>query len=150
MLPLALTAYEAGRFVGTVTLAVLFVLLLLRAFDVLPRKKPAPNGRLTDVVVAAILGVLLTVSLFGGRADAWDGDAGRQMKAGFLAGCESSAGGVVDCDCVFAELTSEAPYDSPEGFATLQDPVRRANETGDVSQIPAAYVAAVQRCLAGA
>ena len=37
MLPLALTAYEAGRFVGTVTLAVLFVLLLLRAFDVLPR-----------------------------------------------------------------------------------------------------------------
>ena len=44
MLPLALTAYEAGRFVGTVTLAVLFVLLLLRAFDVLPRKKPTPNG----------------------------------------------------------------------------------------------------------
>ena len=38
MLPLALTAYEAGRFAGTVTLAVLFVLLLLRAFDVLPRK----------------------------------------------------------------------------------------------------------------
>ena len=72
------------------------------------------------------------------------------MKPGFLAGCESSAGGAVDCDCVFAELTSEAPYDTPEGFATLQDTVRRANETGDVSQIPAAYVSAVQRCLAGA
>ena len=61
MLPLALTAYAAGRFVGTITLAVLFVALLLRAFDVLPRKKPAPNGTLTDLGVAAILGVLLTV-----------------------------------------------------------------------------------------
>ena len=48
----------------------LFVLLLLRAFDVLPRRNPAPHGKRTDLGVAAILGVLLTVAMFNGRADA--------------------------------------------------------------------------------
>jgi len=147
-MPFALTAYEAGRSLGTIALAVLFVLLVLRAFDVLPRKKPTPHGKLTDLGVAAILGVLLTVTFFNGRADAWDGDEGRQMKAGFIAGCESSAGSVLDCECVFAELTSEAPYDTPEGFAQLKEPVQQATESGDVSQIPAAYFSAVQDCAA--
>ncbi|MET0818787.1 MAG: hypothetical protein ABWZ67_14585 [Solirubrobacteraceae bacterium] len=145
-MPFALTAYEAGRSVGTIALAVLFVLLVLRAFDVLPRKKPTPHGKLTDLGVAAILGVLLIVTFFNGRADAWDGDEGRQMKAGFIAGCQSSAGSVLDCECVFAELTSEAPYDTPEGFAQLKEPVQQATESGDVSQIPAAYFSAVQDC----
>ena len=147
---LALTAYDAGRNVATIAVAVIFVLLLLRAFDVLPRKKPAPNAKLTDLGVAAVLGVLLTVALFNGRADAWDGDTGKQLKAGFIAGCESSAGTVLDCECVFAELTSEAPYDTPEGFAQLQEPVRRASQSGDMSQIPAVYFSAVQSCVSGA
>ena len=146
----ALTAWQAGNGVGTVALAVLFVLLVLRAFDVLPRKKPTPHGRLTDLGVAAVLGVLLTVAFFNGRADAWDGDAGRQLKAGFIAGCESSAGTVLDCECVFAELTSESPYDTPAGFAQLQEPVRRASQSGDMSQIPAVYFSAVQSCVSGA
>ena len=84
-MPFALTAYEAGQNLGTIVLAVLFVLLLLRAFDVLPRKQPTPRGRLTDLGVAAILGVLLTVAFFNGRADAWEGVEARAMKADFIA-----------------------------------------------------------------
>jgi hypothetical protein len=149
-MPFALTAYEAGRNLGTIALAVLFVLLLLRAFDVLPRKKPTPNGKLTDLGVAAILGVLLTLSFFSGRADAWDGDEARAMKADFIGACESSVGGAVDCGCVFAEITSATPYDTPEGFARLHEPIWGTNAGGDVPQVPAVYVAAVRRCMGAA
>ena len=148
MIFFALTAWESGQRLAPITLAVLFVLLLLRALGVIPRKKPARHAKATDLGVAAILGVLLVGTFIKGRADAWDGDEGRQMKAGFIAGCESSAGTVLDCECVFAELTSDAPYDTPEGFAQLQEPVRRATEGGDLSQIPAAYFSAVRNCAA--
>ena len=143
---LALSAYAAGRTAGTLVLAALLVLLLLRAFGGLPRKQPARGSRVTDLAVAALLGVLLAGSLMSGRADAWEGDAGKQMRVDFVGGCESSAGGTIDCACVFAELTSAAPYDTPEGFATLNEPLARAAQTGDVAHIPAAYITAVQRC----
>jgi hypothetical protein len=143
----ALSAFAAGQMLGKLTLAVLFVLLVLRAFDVLPRRKPVRNGRATDLAVAALLGVLLAGSLLTGRADAWDGTQARELRAGFLAGCETSAGGAIDCECVFAELTSAPPYDTPAGFATLQAPVARAVQTGDNGEIPAAYISAVQRCV---
>ena len=149
-MPFALTAYEAGQNLGTIVLAVLFVLLLLRAFDVLPRKQPTPRGRLTDLGVAAILGVLLTVAFFNGRADAWEGDEARAMKADFIAACESSVSGVVDCGCVFAEITSATPYDTPEGFARLHDPIWGTNAGGEPPSVPAVYVAAVRRCMGAA
>jgi hypothetical protein len=138
---LALSAYADGRTAGTLVLAALLVLLLLRAFGGLPRKQPARGSRVTDLAVAALLAVLLAGSLMSGRADAWEGEAGKQMRVDFVAGCESSAGGALDCGCVFAELTSAPPYDTPEGFATL-----RTTPAGDVARIPAAYVTAVQRC----
>ena len=148
MPPLALSAYPAGRTAGTVVLAVLVILLVLRALGGLPRKQPARGSRVTDLGVAALLGVLLAGSLLTGRADAWEGEAGKQMRVDFVAGCESSAGGTIDCACVFAELTSAAPYDTPEGFATLNEPLTRAAQTGGVAHIPAAYITAVQRCAA--
>jgi hypothetical protein len=144
---LALSPYAAGRTAGTLVLVALVVLLLLRAFGGLPRKQPARGSRVTDLGVAALLGVLLAGSLLTGRADGWDGGEGKQMRADFVAGCESSAGGTIDCACVFAELTSTAPYDTPEGFATLDEPLARAAQTGDVARIPAAYMTAVQRCV---
>ena len=144
---LALSAYAAGRTAGTLVLAALVVLLLLRAFAGLGRKQAARGSRVVDLGVAAILGVLLAGSLLTGRADGWDGGEGKQMRADFVAGCESSAGGTIDCACVFAELTSVAPYDTPEGFAGLDEPLARAAQTGNAAQIPAAYITAVQRCV---
>jgi hypothetical protein len=143
---LALSAYAAGRTAGTLVLAALLVLLLLRALGALPRKQSARGSRGGDIAVAALLGALLAGSLLTGRADAWDGEVGERMRAEFVAGCESSAGSAIDCACVFAELTGAPPYDTPAGFATLEAPVSRAAKTGDMAHIPASYITAVQRC----
>ena len=87
---------------------------------------------------------------FNGRADAWEGDEARAMKADFIAACESSVSGVVDCGCVFAEITSATPYDTPEGFARLHDPIWGTNAGGEPPSVPAVYVAAVRRCMGAA
>ena len=144
--PLALTPYQAGRSLGTIVLAVLLVLLLLRAFDVLPRRRPTPHGKLTDLGVAALLGVLLTVAMFDGRADAWDEDGARQLRTAFVAGCDAAAGGAIDCECAFDELTSKAPYDTPEEFAALQTRLTGAVKAGQAPPVPPEYFEVAVRC----
>jgi hypothetical protein len=135
---LAMSAYSAGRMAAVAVLAVLLIALVRRALR---------RGAFTDWIAAAVVAVLLAGALLrAGGDDAWASGKGEQMRAGFLAGCENSAASVVDCGCVFAELTSAPPYDTPAGFATLEGPVRQAQQTGDPSFIPQRYIAAANAC----
>jgi hypothetical protein len=135
---LALSAFDAGRMAGGAILAILLVALVRRA---------ARKRAVTDWIAAAAVAVLLAGALLrAGGDDAWASGEGAQLRAGFIAGCESSAGSIVDCGCVFTELTSAAPYDTPAGFATLHGPVSQAQQTGDLSLIPQPYIAAANAC----
>ena len=134
----ALSAYDAGRMIGVAVLAVLLVALVRRGLR---------KGAVTDWIAAAVVAVLLAGALLrAGGDDAWASGEGAQLRAGFIAGCEHSAASIVDCGCVFTELTSAPPYDTPAGFATLEDPIRQAQQTGDLSLIPQPYIAAANTC----
>jgi hypothetical protein len=68
------------------------------------------------------------------------------MKAGFIDGCQSSSGGLVDCACAFEHITSAPPYDTPPGFARLAGPVDAARKSGDPRDLPAVLITAMQSC----
>jgi hypothetical protein len=135
---LAISAYGAGRMTAVAVLAVLLFALVRRGLR---------RGAFTDWIAAAVVAVLLAGAVLrAGGDDAWASGEGAQLRAGFIAGCESSAASIMDCGCVFTELTSAPPYDTPAGFATLQGPVRQAQQTGDLSVIPERYIAAMNAC----
>jgi hypothetical protein len=69
------------------------------------------------------------------------------MKAGFMGGCRSSSGGVVDCACAFEHIVSTPPYDTPSGFAKLAGPVENAQQSGDPRDLPAVLLTAMRSCL---
>jgi hypothetical protein len=135
---LAISAYGVGRMTAVAVLAVLLIARVRRGLR---------RGAFTDWLAAAVVAVLLAGAVLrAGGDDAWASGEGAQLRAGFIAGCENSAASIVDCGCVFAELTSAAPYDTPAGFATLVGPVRQAQQTGDPSVIPQPYIAAANAC----
>jgi hypothetical protein len=135
---LAVSAYGAGNIIAFTVLAVLLVALVRRGLR---------KGAVSDWIAAAVVAALLVGGVLrAGGDDAWASGEGAQLRAGFIAGCENSAGSLVDCGCVFTELSSAPPYDTPAGFATLADPVRQAAQTGDLSLIPQPYIAAATAC----
>jgi hypothetical protein len=97
-------------------------------------------------VVAA--GVIITAgasSLLGERPTGpWATGPGASLKAGFMNGCRAS-GPDRYCGCLFESISSVPPYDTPNGFATLQYAVERA-KSGDQSAIPQVLVDAVHTC----
>lgn len=118
----------------------------------------APRRRRTDALAAVVVGALL----IGGILQVGDGSAhsasaqatsavwstpqGRELRAGFMAGCERSAAGAVDCRCVFARLTRHSPYDTLGGFMTLVAPVHQFEQTRNAGLIPSALIDSVRSC----
>ena len=117
MSPLALTAYDAGRNVATIALAVVFVLLLLRAFGMLPRKRgaaregdrPRRGGRARRPATVAFF----NGPLMPGTSRRWAPDEGR-LRGG-LRGLPVRAGRSTR-ECVFAELHERGAKRHPGRF----------------------------------
>jgi hypothetical protein len=81
-------------------------------------RKPIRRG---DAIAALLVGVLLVggviyVSQGSDESGPWSTPQGVSMKAGFMGSCQSGAGAVVDCNCIFTRITSQAPYDTPAGL----------------------------------
>lgn len=99
---------------------------------------------------ALLAGVLLVVGIVqitgGGATDPWATAEGANMRAGFLNGCGQSAGNLVDCQCVFAHVTSRPPFNTPQGFASLGSDVLAYERTGDRVAIPAVYISSLRAC----
>lgn len=123
-----------------------------------PPAAPPPRWRSRRVRPFAVLlglivavGVIVAVSfvarvVIDAQSGPWDTDAGRQMHAGFITGCERSTAGLVDCGCAWDHLTSEPPYDTPDGLMTLLGPVRTALLEQRPDALPPQYVAAFTSC----
>jgi hypothetical protein len=144
----ASTAYQTGRYLALIVLAALLIALIAR----LRRTDRAPRARLTDGIAALVVVALLATGVVRATGDGdepgreWEGNQAAEMKAGFIAGCENSSDGMVDCGCAFEVITREPPYDTPSGFATLLGPVQAAQRSGDVSALPKVLFTAVRDC----
>ena len=141
-------SYTAGELVAIAVLATLAVGLGLRT------RRPGRDrrARTTDAIVALVCSVLLVgavvrfVDHHTGGGGPFDTQQGREMRAGFVAGCEQGTTGLIDCNCAFEHLTSAPPYDTPEGFITLAGPISEAVRTQSVRGLPPQYVAAMTSC----
>lgn len=147
---LATSDYAIGAHIGEIAAPIVFGLpaglLVRRAW-----RRPAGRARTTDWIAALVFGALFLASgvrlvhhSFGGP---WQTQQGRDVHAGFVAGCERTTGGRVDCGCVFAHLTDQPAYDTPQEFLTLDYRVRAAAQRGDPSALPPELVAAVRDCV---
>lgn len=149
--PFAASDYEIGSRIGEIAGPVFFglltFLLIRRA-----RRRPPGRARKTDVIVALLFGAILVAGLVRlahhELAGPWQSPQGRNVRAGFVDGCQRSAGGQLDCGCVFVHLSSEPAYDTPDEFLSLRGPAEAFARSGDVRALPPEYVAAVQSCVA--
>jgi hypothetical protein len=114
----------------------------------------APQQRSNKAFIAAmvVVGALIVAFVSGviklpDHSTVWSHGRGAEVKAGFLASCRLSPVRTVDCDCAFDHITATAPYNTPNGFMTLEGPVRRFMSTRDLNQLPAIYVSAATSCL---
>lgn len=134
------SSFDSGRTLGQALALVVFALL---AVGLLLRAR-VTRRRWQLLAGLAVLGALAAVGIArvgsGDSADTFASGHGRQLHAGFISGCRRSAGGVVDCDCVWRHLTSAPPYDRPSGFEKL------VNQVGGSSAPPPKYAAAVAAC----
>ncbi len=92
------------------------------------------------------VGAFAGLSRGGSQDQGWGGETGRNLHAGFVAGCNQSAGGVVDCECAFTKISSTPPYNTPEGFMTLKDAVARYQSTRNPADVPPVFFEAVRAC----
>lgn len=83
-------------------------------------RRPPGRARKTDVIAALVFGAICVaglVRLADHRVgDPWDTRHGEELRASFLGDCQQTASHIVDCACVFESVTSEPPYDTPDGF----------------------------------
>ncbi len=114
--------------------------------------------RITDAIAALVCGVLLVAALVR-FADhhigngPWDTPQGREMHAGFLAGCRGNSGASAqyDCECVFQHLTAAPPYDTPASVLAAQSSFARAVltavRTRDPNALPPGMLDAMRACV---
>jgi hypothetical protein len=167
MSSLAISAYDIGSFAGLATLAALLVALSVRVWRAAPApsaapatgglaaevtRPPAAGRRRRDVIALCVVAVWFAAAAGyaatkgGPSDDPWASAQGVNTRAGFLDGCQDSAGRLVDCGCVFDTLRSAPPFDTPDGFIAMVPAVQRASASGDPKLLPAAYVTAVRSC----
>src|SRR4051812_46406488 len=136
----ASSAYQAGQYAATATLAVALVALIVR----LLKRTASTRGRRTDALAALVVAALLAGSVIGlsgeDAPDTWETQQGVEMRAGFIAGCNNSSGAAVDCGCAFDHITSDSSFDTPEKFATLAGPVAAAQRSQDPADLPPALL----------
>jgi hypothetical protein len=141
MNPLVLASSNASPVLGAIAAITLVVGLMMRARRDGKRRKSLIVGGAIFAVLAAIG---FAVTLAGGSSShSWNSADGRQERAGFIDGCNSSVGQLADCKCVFERLTSESPYDTPDGFNKLLPKLENAKSAADV---PPALMSAVRAC----
>jgi hypothetical protein len=109
------------------------------------------RARRTDALGALIVAALLVAGVIhvighSTHSDPWATPAGVSVKAGFLGGCQNSAGNLVDCECAFARITSHSAYDTPAGFAMLIGPAATFEQTKSLQVLPSVFVSAVRSC----
>lgn len=164
---IAISAYDTGSLFGLAALAALLVALVVRVWRAGPATSAAPamgglapevtrpprgGRRRSDVVALCVVAIWFVaatgyfVTKGGSSDDPWASTQGASTRAGFLDGCQDSAGRLVDCGCVFDTLRSAPPFDTPDGFITMAPAFQRASASGDPKQLPAAYVTAVRSC----
>lgn len=138
---LAVSAYDSGRYAAWVVMAILLVALVRRILSARRRAR----SRLTDSIAACVVAVLLISGVVRGSGDgpSWSSDEGAQLRAEFVDGCESTAGGAFDCGRAFDCLVSEPAYDTPKELEDALEPAVTAN---DPSALPADYLDALQSC----
>ena len=163
MSSIAISAYDLGSLAGLAALAALLVALIVRVARTAPTAAPAAGGlaaevtprpprRRSDVIAMCVVAVWLVAAIGyqvtkgGPSSDPWASSQGVNMRAGFIDGCQGSAGRIVDCGCVFTSLRGDARYDTPDRFANLGLEVQSAASAGDPKLLPAAYIAAVRSC----
>jgi hypothetical protein len=123
-----------------------------RAFVPAAPRVHVPSGLDKAIALAAVVaaGVVLVAganSLLAEHASGpWAKSPGVEIKAGFEDGCSASGTARSTCQCVFSRITSVPPYDTPSGFATLQNGLQTFARTGSVTDIPPVMIAAVRGC----
>ncbi|HYV15800.1 MAG TPA: hypothetical protein VE972_07250 [Conexibacter sp.] len=145
-------SHTVGEITAIVALAAAAIWLGLRARS--SRADRDRRARTTDAIAALVCLVLLVGGVVRfvdhhSSSGPFDTAQGRQMHAGFLAGCQQGTTGVIDCDCMWDHLTSAPPYDTPEGLLTLAGPVTNLIRTHSTSGLPPQYIEAATSCLGG-
>ena len=154
------TSYGVGQIVGSVVVMIaagwLFVWGLhnVRSPRASSQSNRRPHRRAASVAMVTILvlfvgGGTVTVFVATGSSQsqsAWNTQKGVDAHAGFIDSCTASARGRVNCDCVFAHLTSVPPYDTPAGFLSLASVVDRFRQTGNRADFPVAVSQALAAC----
>ncbi|HEX7291040.1 MAG TPA: hypothetical protein VF250_07940 [Conexibacter sp.] len=112
----------------------------------------AHAGWRSDAVAAAAFAVLCVGALWHfaddrpGGGGPWDTEEGRATQASFMQGCMQTADPRLEgyCRCVFDELTSAPPYDTPQRLAALDSIALRARVIEDY---PPRLVAVARACI---
>ncbi|MBS1868549.1 MAG: hypothetical protein JSS99_02700 [Actinobacteria bacterium] len=124
--------YRAGQVLAPVAFAAGAIWLVRRA-----RRQPAGRARTTDLIAALVCAVLLVAAVVRALPErqpgVWESDQGRQIRAGFVAGCQQTANGTLDCGCLFDHLTGAPPGNTSSGFAMLAQSIQYAVQRGDWS-----------------
>lgn len=139
--------YRAGTIAAPILLAAATVWLTRRAL-----RQPTRRGRVTDAIVAFVCAALLTGAIVRDvshkDANVWDTTQGRQMHAGFVAGCQQTSHGTMDCECLFEHLTAGPPGDTPSGFTMLGQSIEYAAQRRDWTLMRPEARAALLACRA--
>lgn len=112
-----------------------------------------PRRRVIEAIGAGVAGVLLIaaiLSLAGVKPtnnNTWTSSQGREIRAGFIRGCQHGAPAGLDCECVFERLRSTAPYDKPRGFVKVSLTVIAAARSHDLAAVPPGFVTAIRSCV---
>ena len=115
-------------------------------------RNPERRSQITDAIAAAAVAAALIAGVVriadqSASTSPWASQTGREEKAGFMYGCgHSTASAVVDCECAFAHLTSQPPYNTPAGLEALAPRVAEFVRTQGRSGLPAVYAAAFTAC----
>ena len=142
---LAATAHESGTIAGKIVLVALFAALAI--WFVRRARRNHGRRRATHALAATLAGLLAVAALATPAdrdGDSWDSRSGRDMRAGFIAGCEQvGSQAIVDCECVFTRLSTNDRYDTPSKFETLRETIE------DAQDAPPELITAIQACTTG-
>src|SRR4051794_17079207 len=131
-------ADHVGQLLGVAALVAITIFVVRRA--------PSTAWAGTAVVIGGTIPTLDATNFLAHSADAALGTPkGRGRKAGLSDGC-SRGTPEPTCKCMFDYISSQAPYDTPDGFVTLAYGVNSCLRTGDSSRIAPVFREAGRGC----